>query len=173
MSEVYNQVKGVLAAAASAVTDEAANKVGDWRGDAAFNVVTETAEWKGQDYFVIDQFMTLVRMTLNFAEVAYQPNKADLIFGITSSVGETKEATPVTASVLVWDTTWTGPAKLEFLASMQRENDSLKKFQVWCYGSVVSDFPVTLGHGSHLAYALGVGCSLDASNDMAKFIFEN
>lgn len=173
MADVYGQVKGVLSSHVSAVTDEAANKVGDFRGDAALNIVTEQAEWAGQDYFVIDQFMTLVRMTVNFADVAYQPNRVAAIFGITASVGATKEATPVTASVLVWDTDWTGPANLYWLATSLRKNDASKKFQVATYGSITGDFPLALGHGKHLSYSLGIGCSLDSSGDLCRFIFEN
>jgi hypothetical protein len=173
MADVYAQIKGVLSAKATAVTDAAANTVGDFRGDAAFNLVTENAEWAGQDYWVSEQWMTLVRATLNVAEVAYQPNKFDLVFGVTASVGATKETTPVTASVQVLDTTWSGPAKLEWLMTTLRENDSDKKFQVWTYGSVIADFPLAIGHGKPLSYALGVGCALDSSGDLARFIFEN
>ena len=171
-TEVYGQVKGTLAAKSTTVTDAAANLVGDFSGDAALNFVSEKSEWVGQDFLVKESIVTVARASMNFGLVAFQPNKYATIFGITITVNDTKETTPVSASYITFDSDWTGPAQLEYMATSQRKNDTNKKFQVHMLGQASGDLSLQLGHGKYLAYGFGVDAILDSSNDLFTLIFE-
>jgi len=159
MISAYGAVSGTIAAQAAAVTN--ANTIADFQGEASVNLVIDHASWKGQNIFIQDDFLHSVDATMNFSEVAFDPNTIGTVWGIT-------------ATVYTFDTSLTTVPELEWLATVERGNDDANQlFQIWAgAGRIAADFPISMTHGEYITHDIGIQLFTDADNKLIELIWE-
>lgn len=169
----YNvSTNGGLFQHATAVTNEAANNVGDYEGDAALNLTAERAEALGQSFWVQDAVMIRAAASLNIGEVFFNPDNFGTIWGITPTAGSSMEASPVTGTEWVLDTGFITLPEKQWLTDVDRTSDS-KKFQVLVYaGRLTGDFNVAFTQGVYMKHDISITAFLDDNDDLIKIFKE-
>lgn len=169
----YNvSTNGGLYQHATAATNEAANNVGDYEGDAAVNLVAEQVEALGQSFWVQDSVMIRAAASINIGMVYFDPDNFGTVWGITPTAGSSMEASPVTGTEWVLDIGFITLPQKQWLVDVDRTSDT-KKFQVLAYaGRMTGDYNIAFTQGVYMKHDISITAFLDSNDDLIKIFKE-
>jgi len=125
---------GGLFAHASAVTNEAANLVAEFRGGWTVSLEETFAEWYGQSTVRKGSTMTKLDIVISVAEVAFKPGTLSKLWNITAGSVAVKSAGTEAATSYTFDSSVL-PRELQYLVSVELDG---KTFQAYTPDAVIN-----------------------------------
>lgn len=118
---------GGLYAHASAVTNEAANLIAEFRGGWTVALEETFAEWYGQSTVRQASQLTQLDIVLSIAEVAFKPGTLSKLWSITAGSVAIKSAGTEAATSYTFDEDIT-PRELQYLVSVELDGQTFQAY---------------------------------------------
>jgi len=168
MSDYNVGLNGAIYRKSDAVTNEAANAIADYEGNASTAISNEHVEWRGQGLYVKDSVLINMGVSLNFATMLFKPVTLASLYGITATSGSTREAAPATATVWEISSALATVPLGEYLIDVTRSSDE-KLIQIWAAaGRVAGEINVAIAPRAYMTHDVSINCFLDANDKLLQ-----
>ena len=162
---------GGLYAHASAVTNEAANEIAEFRGGWTATIEETVVDWNGQAITRKDAQMTRLDIRLVVAEVAFKAANLETLYGATKddSAVYLKDAAGTTAATsYTFSSTTTGPAELQYLIECQLDG---KTFQAYCADGIALSTTINFTNEDYVVHNVEI-MAYGATGSLVAFLIE-
>jgi len=160
---------GGLFADASAVTNEVANEVAEFRGGWTAEIVQDHAEWFGQSIVRKDAELIRLDVILTVSEVAFKAASLAKIYGATTNGSDNlKSAGAEAATSYTFDSTQTA-TELQWLVECQLDG---KTFQAFAGDGIAAGITINFTNQDYVVYDLPITL-YSATGSLMKFLIEN
>lgn len=169
MGNEYSGQGGGLYAHASAVTNEAANEVAEFRGTWTLELMTETAEWSGQRRVRKSAEVVGTDVRLTVEEVAFKAANLETIYGLTKNASDNLKsagAEEATSYSLDGDTV---PPELQWLVDCKM---GAKTFQIFAGDGIAIGVPIVFTNKNIVVHSIEL-VIYSATGDLVKMLLEN
>lgn len=156
---------------ASAVTNESANELAEFRGGWTASIEEEVVDWSGQSITRKDATMVKLDVLLTIDEVAFKPASLEVIWGATKddSAVYLKDAGGSTAATsYTFSSSTTGPPELQYLIECTLDGQT---FQAYVADGIALSTAINFTNLDYVVQNLNI-MAYGATGSLVAFLIE-